>query len=593
MKAWIDFPLEEGQRLQAQFEAPLRVLRATRLSEVPRVLAAAESSARLGYWVVGCVSYEAAPAFDPALRVLSAGPGALLACFAVYEKPVDAAATEDPANSQEVASDDIFCKSWQASWDEANAAQRIDLIRGGIAAGDYYQINLTMQMGSAFEGSAEALYGRLKSSQPGAYSALLDLGIGQILSVSPELFFQRRGLQITTRPMKGTAPRHADPEADENAARTLQQSVKERAENLMIVDLLRNDLARVAETGSVQVESLFDVEAWPSVWQMTSTISAQVRDEVGLPELFGALFPCGSVTGAPKVAAMAAIEALEDLPRGIYCGAIGVLQPGGDAVFSVAIRTVTVSQGVATCGIGSAITIDSTPEGEYAEWMAKRRFLLRATAHFELLETMRLDNEGYGRLEAHIRRMMNSAAWFGFALDEGVLRQTMRAFADQQVFGAASAPRAPLRVRVRANRDGKLACEAYPLEPNPAEVRVRIARQPITGDLEFISHKTTHRDAYRSFAETPEDVFDTLLFNARDELTEFTRGNFFWQEAPDGMLFTPPENCGLLPGVLRAELLSSGKVMERILNREDLGSATHLWFGNSMRGLISARLVQA
>ena len=397
------------------------------------MLAAAESAARQGYWVLGCVSYEAAPSFDPALRVRSSGPGALLALFAVYEQ---ACAPESDARDEkdpEVALPDFFCKSWQASSDEATVARRVEAIRAGIALGDYYQINLTMQLGSPFEGRAESLYAALKASQPDAYAAFIDVGEGQILSVSPELFFRREGHRVTTRPMKGTAPRHVDPVADLAAAEHLQQSVKEQAENLMIVDLLRNDLARVAETGSVQVESLFEVEPWPSVWQMTSTISAQTRSEVGLPELFGALFPCGSVTGAPKVAAMSAIAELEDLPRGIYCGAIGVLQPGGDAVFSVGIRTVAVSGGFATCGLGSAITIDSTVEGEYAEWMAKRRFLLRATAPFQLLETLRLENRQYPRLNAHLHRLQNSAAWFGFKLDELSLRQSLPQPQPQQV----------------------------------------------------------------------------------------------------------------------------------------------------------------
>ena len=524
--------------------------------------------------------------------MLSAGPGALLACFAVYEKPVDAAATEDPVNSQDVASDNIFCKSWQASWDQANAAQRIDLIRGGIAAGDYYQINLTTRLHSPFSGDAEAFFSALQDSQSGAYAAALDWGDGQILSVSPELFFQRRAGRITTRPMKGTAPREADPVRDRAAADQLRQSIKERAENLMIVDLLRNDLARIAETGSVRVESLFEVEPWPSVWQMTSTISAQPRPDVGLVELFAALFPCGSVTGAPKVAAMRAIATLEDSPRGVYCGAIGVLQPGGDAIFSVAIRTVSIRAGVATCGIGSAITYDSTAAGEYAEWMAKRRFLLRASAPFELLETLRLTighhTRVYRHLDRHLQRLLGSAAWFGFAADEAAIRRQLAGLAEE-VARSCTEVEPSFRIRLLLARNGQLRSEVFPLDAAPTEVVVRLADRPIVGDPEFLSHKTTERRAYDAFADLPAGVFDTLLFNAQDELTEFTRGSVFLEA--DGVLLTPPLVCGLLPGVLRAELLASGRAKEAVLPRARLAEGGQWWFGNSLRGLIPVRLI--
>ncbi|HET6719358.1 MAG TPA: aminodeoxychorismate synthase component I [Rhodocyclaceae bacterium] len=656
MHARIDFPLPDGQRLRARFGAPRQVLRAERLDQVAAVLAAAERAALAGHWVLGYVSYEAAPAFDPALMVRPADTQPL-ALFAVYETALDAAhvaasrpAAADAADAADsapplnsghsppapAALPGFFCSHWASSLSPAAAAERIAAIQAGIAEGDYYQINLTMRATSRFSGSPEAFFEALTAGQPGAYAAYFDWGDGQLLSVSPELFFQRAGRTLSTRPMKGTAPRHADPQADAAAAEGLRHSVKERAENLMIVDLLRNDLARIAETGSVKVDRLFEVEPWPTVWQMTSTISASARPGVGLGELFAALFPCGSVTGAPKVAAMAGIAQLEDAPRGIYCGAIGVLQPGGDAVFSVGIRSVTLADGQASCGLGSAITIDSTAAGEYAEWMAKRRFLLRASAAFELLETLRLDigpgddgrlgsardqkrqGGGYQRLEAHLQRLLNSAAWFGFAADETRVRAALAQTAAEQAAALqaaaqaataqaaatrpaahppsrpdgvrAAAPTPAFRVRLLLARDGAVRCEAFPLEVPPPEVLVRLAARPIAGDPELLRHKTTERSAYAAFADLPAGLFDTLLYNARGELTEFTRGSVFLEE--DGVLLTPPLSCGLLPGVLRAELLASGRAREAVLTREWLASGGRLWFGNSLRGLIPARLVE-
>lgn len=581
MYSRIDFPLSGQERLQARFVAPRQYLRADRPGELSAVLAAAEQAAVEGRWVVGFVTYEAAPAFDPALIVQSLPEGQPLALFAVYDEP---ALDDDGQWPAEVALPDFFCKRWSSSLDEEAATRGVEAIRQGIAAGDFYQVNLTMRASSPFAGSPEALFNALASSQPGAYLAYLDWGEGQVLSVSPELFFQRVGPTLTTRPMKGTAPRHADPALDRAAAEDLYHSPKERAENLMIVDLLRNDLARVAATGSVRVPALFEVAALPSVWQMTSTVVATAAPDIGLPEIFAALFPCGSVTGAPKVAAMAAIARLEDSPRGVYCGAIGVLRPGGDAVFSVGIRTVSVANGVATCGLGSGITIDSSGNAEHAEWIAKRRFLFRAAAPFELLETMRLENGEFVRLDAHLERLRAGAAWFGFAFDEVSLAEALAHAA------AAGAPVAQ-RVRLCVARDGTLRIETFPLDAVPDDVMVRLADAPIRGALEFLQHKTTERTAYAPFIEPPGGVFDTLLFNVSGELTEFTRGNLFIESAEGGIWLTPPVSSGLLPGVLRGELIATGLAREAVLRREDLAKARRILFGNSLRGLLETHLI--
>jgi len=579
MQAHIDFPAAEGQRLRLVFGAPRQVLRADHPATVADLLGAAEAAAMTGCWVLGWVAYEAAPAFDAALQVRLPAAGQPLAWFAIYDPAQVKSGDPEP----QAALPDFFCKSWRAADDEASCAVKVAQIRQGIANGDYYQVNLTTRLSSQFAGEPLALFDALRQSQPGAYAAYLDWGDGQVLSVSPELFFRREGRTVVTRPMKGTAPRHADPATDQAAADHLKHSPKERAENLMIVDLLRNDLARIAETGSVRVDGLFEVEPWPSVWQMTSTISATAREGVDLTGIFGALFPCGSVTGAPKVAAMAEIAQLENVSRGVYCGAIGVLKPDGDAVFSVGIRTVEVASGRASCGLGSAITIDSSAAGEYAEWMAKRRFLYRAAAPFEVLETLRLENGGYVRRDRHLDRLRESAAWFGFSLSEPALCDAL----DKTAAGVD--PAGCYRVRLLLARDGRVRCEAFPLDVPPADLLVRLADQPIVGAPEFLRHKTTDRSAYEAFADLPAGVFDTLLFNAQGELTEFTRGSVFLDV--DGVLLTPPLSCGLLPGVLRAELLASGRAKEAVLTRADLSRGRALWFGNSLRGLLPVRLI--
>lgn len=391
MQARFDFAQEGGGRLVAQFARPSALRIARRLDEVLPALAWAQERARAGCWVAGFVAYEAAPAFDPAFAVSPGGslPKAVFAAFAQNDFQIDDRSVPDgdeplPFRTGEVEQkDESAARSsrfshWQHAMSRQDAEAAIESIRARIAAGGVYQVNLTTRLQTAWQGDPRAAFAALRAAQPDGYCAYLEFDQYRIASVSPELFFDwsEEGL-LTTRPMKGTAPRDADPDRDAGFARFLRESAKERAENLMIVDLLRSDLGRIARTGSVQVTSLFDVAALPTVWQMTSTVCCRTVPDVGLVEIFGALFPCGSVTGAPKVAAMRDIAALEPGPRGVYCGAVGLLRPGGHATFNVAIRTVVIDSraGRAECGIGSGITYDSTVDGEWAEWEAKTRFL--------------------------------------------------------------------------------------------------------------------------------------------------------------------------------------------------------------------------
>jgi para-aminobenzoate synthetase/4-amino-4-deoxychorismate lyase len=569
MKAQIDFPQGDGTRLALDFAQPSEILVAHRIDEVADVIATAQRLARAGHWVVGFVAYEAAPAFDPAFAVQpSAGP-LPLAIFAAYDAP--AAGAAPPAAGA------FRCGPWRMTTARPRVDAGIDAIHRGIAAGDYYQVNLTTRLRADFEGDGAALFGALRAAQPDGYCAHLDGGDWQLVSVSPELFFdwQADGT-LTTRPMKGTAPRHADADADAQAAATMRASVKEQAENLMIVDLLRNDLARVAVTGTVKVPALFAVEALPSAWQMTSTVQCRTRGDIGLADVFRALFPCGSITGAPKIAAMRAIVALEDAPRGAYCGAIGVLRPGGHATFSVAIRTLAIDaqRGRAECGIGSGIVIDSSAAAEYAEWLVKRRFLLRATAAFELIETLRLEAGEYWLRSRHLERLCASAAHFGFRCDAPRIEAALDAEAAGHGDGA-------WRVRLLVDRHGHPRTEAFALDATPEHPRFVLAQGPVDSADEFLAHKTTQRDAYARHAPPP-GCYDTLLWNERGEITEFTRGNVVIEL--DGRRVTPPLSSGLLAGVLRAEMLTRGDIVEAVVRVDDLPRATGIWFINSVRG---------
>jgi para-aminobenzoate synthetase/4-amino-4-deoxychorismate lyase len=575
----IDFPDihdgTKGSRWRARFAHPHRVLVARTLAEVPIVIAQAEQAARDGHWGVGFVAYEAAPAFDPALQVRTPAAALPLAAFAVY--------SYDEAVSADAGDRDAFsCGQWSMAAPREVVDAGIEAIRSAIEHGDYYQVNYTTRLEAKVTGNAAVMYAALREAQPAGYSAFIDGGDWQIASVSPELFFDwTPDRTLTTRPMKGTAAYHS--ELSISAATTLRDSTKERAENVMIVDLLRNDLAHVAETGSVQVTSLFDVETLPTALQMTSTVRCKTKQDTTLVDVFRALFPCGSVTGAPKVAAMQAIAALESSPRGAYCGAVGLIRPNGHATFNVAIRTVTVDakSASANCGIGSGITFDSSSAGEYAEWLVKRRFLLRATAAFKLIETLRLETGDLWLLERHLARLRSSSEYFGFVFDDSHVHAALDEAAAKNIYGA-------WRVRLLLARDGKVATECFPLESDPAEVRVAFAKTAIDSRNEFLQHKTTERDIYAPHLPGA-DVFDTLLFNERDEITEFTRGNIVVEL--DGQRFTPPVSCGLLAGVLRSELLSRGEVSERVITRTDLKRARQLWFANSVRGLIPARLL--
>ena len=585
IQAAFDFPRhplsrEDGERLRGCWQAPpARWLRAKRRDEVRSVIAQAEAAARAGAWVLGGLRYEAAAAFDTALTTHeSAAP---LAEFAVYDLPPEPWPEAPPAHTGPL--------GWQQQGPDANAA--IERIRDYIRAGDCYQVNLTAQLRAAAGTlGAEQLFLALHASQPGGFSLFLfdvETGAGAA-SVSPELFFDWRPVPgakaswlLAAQPMKGTAPRGRDRGDDEAQQQHLRTSEKERAENLMIVDLLRNDLSRVASLGTVRVPRLFELHALPTVWQMTSTVTAVSRAGLTLADAFAALFPCGSVTGAPKIRAMQIIRDLEPSARGWYCGALGLIQPGGVATFNVPIRTVEFGSGGLSCGVGSAITLDSEPAAEIAEWRAKARFLARAEAPVQALETLRLEAGVARRGEAHLARMQRTARHFGLRFSLAEARVELKAI-------AAAQPEGIWRLRLTCDADGRLAHTLTAFTQTPEPALLALADRPVATlglGAEFLAHKTTRRELY-AFTK-PADAFDLILWNEAGELTECSFGNLALQL--DGQWLTPPLSAGLLPGVLRAELLALGRIREARLTREDLARAEGVAFFNSLRGWLSAR----
>ncbi|MEO6322136.1 MAG: aminodeoxychorismate synthase component I [Polaromonas sp.] len=572
-----------GPRLRHAFGTPRSVLVARTLAEVRPVLDAVQAAAELGAWCVGYLRYEAAPAFDAALTTHEAdGP---LAWFAVYDEALpwpDAKATQPQ---------DAPTLHWHSLPERAHFDAAFALIQQAIASGEFYQVNFTAQMAGMLSGAAsldaaKALFHALQRAQPGGYAAFLDTGDEQILSVSPELFFDWRAGHILTRPMKGTAPRGATPEDDVAQAQALRSSPKERAENVMIVDLLRNDLSRIAEPFSVQVPRLFHTEALPAVWQMTSDVQARTRAGCTLADVFAALFPCGSITGAPKVRAMQAIRALEPGPRGVYCGALGVVQPGKNgivATFNVPIRTVTLRGNQARCGIGSGITSGAVAEGEWQEWRHKQAFLERASMPFEILETLALEAGELRHATAHLQRMAAATAHFGTPWDAARAHECLHALAQAH-------PQGLWRVRLLLDATGHLSAQAYAMEASPPKVRLQLASRAMDeAHSEFVRFKTTRRAHYDAFTPIAPGVFDTVLWNADGEITECTRGNVAM--LLDGRWVTPPLACGLLPGVGRALALRDGKLSEAVVRVDELARVQGWAFVNSLRGWLAAELV--
>lgn len=548
----------------------LRTMTAKRIEDVFPVLEFAESEARSGSYVVVLLSYEAAPAFDSAL---------------IAHEPSDfplAWATVAPGKFKPGISEATLSNLWTPLVERDEYNRAVKRIRELIAAGDTYQVNYSFPLIASFSGDAYALYQDLCVAQGAPYSAYLDLGRYKVLCMSPELFFERRGNHVITRPMKGTIGRGRWLEEDEALAHWLKQSAKDRAENVMIVDLLRNDLGKVSVPGTVRVSSLFDIERFETVWQMTSTVEATLKDDTSLVEMMTALFPCGSVTGAPKIRTMQIIRELERFPRGAYTGAIGFLKPGGDCIFNVAIRTVVIDTetNVATFGVGGGVTIDSTAEREYEECLVKSRFLHTSPAVFQLFESMLLEAGEYFLLSAHIERMKKSAAFFGFDFPKEEIISALKRIADENVSGS-------FKVRLTLWKDDHIETDLTAIEPS-ARTQVALASQAVESGDRFLFHKTTRRDFYTAQLAARPDCDDIIFWNERGEITESTIANIVLDI--DGELVTPPVESGLLAGTFRNYLLAEGRLRERVIRVEEVQEAKEFFLINSVRKWMRVRL---
>ena len=518
-----------------------------------------------GLHAAGFLCYEAANALNGDLTTCA--PGSLpLLWFGLFKKRRTTPFPEIDEPYQ--------TSGWKPSMGEEEYCGAVSAVRKLIEAGDCYQVNLTMRQDFSFSGSPRAYFSELCRCQPTPYSSYLETGSHRILSASPELFFSLSNGILTTRPMKGTAPRGRWFEDDEAAKRGLRESPKELAENLMIVDLLRNDMGMVSQTGSVQVASLFDVETHPTVHQMTSTITSLVKPDVGTLELFRALFPCGSITGAPKRRSMEIIAELEGAPRGLYTGGLGYLSPGGEAQFSVAIRTLVLdtASGRGELGIGSGITFDSVAASEYAESLGKGRFARESRREFHLIESFLFDG-GFFLLERHLERLDRSAAYFGFPLEFAAVRDALQAVAKKC--------RGKEKVRLLLFPDGRLSCEAAPIAEPTQEASAGFAQVTVDSADPFLYHKTSWRGVYQAELARRPELTEVIFLNQRGEVTEGANSNIV--ALKDGELLTPALESGLLPGVFRGELLALGNIKEGTLTRRDLEAAEEVYLINSVR----------
>ena len=573
------------------FTGPGRVLVSSSVAEIPALVRELEAATEAGKYVAGYLAYEAGYAFVD----LEPPPtdGRPLAWFGVYEAPQQVAPVDVEHGLRDLAAD---CSVSGAVFDRDRATYTQDLrtIRDHIRAGDVYQINYTAPLRFQFGGDPRALYRRLRHRQHVPYGAYLNLGDTQVLSCSPELFFRKEGERVWTRPMKGTIRRGRTLDEDRALQEELRTDPKNRAENLMIVDLLRNDLSVCCRPGSVQVPALYETEPYDSVTQMTSTVEGRLQDGAGLADVLRALFPCGSITGAPKRRAMHIIRDLEPEPRGVYCGAIGMAGPDDTAAFNVAIRTVELDGSDGRMGVGSGVVWDSDPEAEYEECQLKGRFLTTPSGTgqskedepLKLIETMRSENGTVALLDRHVARLARSAEYFGYPFDEARLRQRMADVLAER----DEAP--PLKIRVTLDRWGEFTVSENPIgDPRPEPWRVTVSDERVDANDPLFYHKTTHRSVYeRALASARAAEFDeAILLNTNGEVTEGTYTNVFVEQ--DGRLWTPPVECGLLGGVYRQYVLETREeVRERVLTIGDLRAADALYCCNAVRGWCAATL---
>jgi para-aminobenzoate synthetase/4-amino-4-deoxychorismate lyase len=592
-----------GAPISRLFVSPRQIIETTSSAGVHELFAEIEHATHDGLFAAGFFSYECGHVFEPTAAARTGRLNHPLAWFGIYERGYcfDHArgvfVDSDPAGLSEVkiaASSDAALEMTPEITEE-QYARSINQIHEWIRAGDVYQLNYTIPLRGRISERPASVYARLRSRQPVEYGAFVHWRAGRrILCFSPELFFRIEdagsGRRITTKPMKGTAPRGRTTSEDREVAEWLHDDAKNQSENVMIVDLIRNDLGRLCRFGTVRVENLFAVERYPTLWQMTSTVTGELRPDADYYDIFRALFPCGSITGAPKVRAMQLLAKIESEMRGVYTGAIGFFSRDR-SVFNVAIRTVDLDGEDATLGVGGGIVIDSTAEAEFRECTLKAEFLTRADEPFSLIETL-LWRRGYPLLGLHLDRLVDSAGYFGFPCDRNKVEAALMSVAD--VFADKQAR----KVRLLLDSDGSFRIEhEIMLDPAEREIdqagRICIAEERTDPDDRFLCHKTTHRRMYEAAFKNAcqHGCVDVLFLNTRCEVTEGAIHNVFIEK--DGRWITPPVACGLLPGIYRRHLMETrGDVEEKALRLEDLRTADAIYLTNAVRGVRRVILVE-
>ena len=554
------------------FKQPLYIIETHRLDEVISKLQGIEEIAsRFGLYVAGFISYEAASAFDSALTTFPSTNFPLI-WFGLYKEP----------DSMNVLSSftERLDRFWIPSIDQNGYRQILERIKGFIAAGETYQVNYTFRLHSKQKEDPLTLFRQLMMIQPAGYASYVETDQFAICSASPELFFNLDDHQLITRPMKGTATRGLTLSADQEQSNRLQNSLKDRAENLMIVDMMRNDLGRIASPGSIKVPKLFEVEKYPTVWQMTSTISSQTQ--ASFSEILTALFPSASITGAPKVQTMKIITDLENSPRKIYTGTIGYLSPNRKAQFNVAIRTVLIDKWNGTCeyGVGSGVVWDSVDQLEFEECMVKAKILTEPYPNFSIFESLLWENKNYFLLAYHLDRLHSSAKYFDFPIDVSLIEKRLLELSTTL---SAAEENKPHKIRLVLSPTGQIDCQSASITEtqNQQPIQIKLASVPIDPSNRFLYHKTTQRDVYDQAKIDTPDCDDILLWNKRGEITESCVANVV-VDIKD-KLITPPISSGLLAGTFRAWLLDQQKISEEIITIDDILLANRIYLINSVR----------
>lgn len=553
----------------AEYIDPVHVYSTADLSEVRNMIESIEQRTLAGrHHAVGFLSYEAAPAFDDSLEV-HASAGKLLLAFGLFDsyRLIDPAAEDGKR---------FRLSEWTSGIEPERYMKSIRTVKEHIREGNSYQVNFTYQLHSTFEGDPRSLFLAFAELLEAEYSAFIELEDTVICSFSPELFFEKRGNRLISKPMKGTASRGLTLERDKKIAEELRQSEKNRAENVMIVDMIRNDMGRIAKAGSVHVASLFEVERHPYVHQMTSTVTSECS--TSFYKILQALFPCASITGAPKIRTMQIIKQLEQGPRGVYTGSTGQIFPDGDMRFNVAIRTLELDK-TSHCvsyGTGGGIVWDSAAEKEYRETRVKADFLVRPPRRFDLFESLLYSPEtGFYLLEYHLKRLADSAEYFGFRFSR---QKCVAAFEKERRHFAGWS----VKVKCILNKKGDLKVEHGSLDGIKTDnLKVGMAKEPVHSQNPFLYHKTTLRDVYEKARASVPESDDVLLWNEKGEITESCRSNVVLQL--NGALYTPPVESGLLPGTFRAYLLERGTIIEKPIPVTDLEKAEALYTINSVR----------